>query len=80
MLSASFDDGWTARVDGRASTTKMVAPALVATDVPAGSHTIVFGYRGYSGYPELFALCVLTLAVFAGAEAVRRRGFSSRGR
>jgi Bacterial membrane protein YfhO len=80
VLSASFDDGWTATVDGHRRTTKMVAPALVATDVPAGTHTIVFSYRGYTGYPELFALCVLTLAVFAGAEAVRRRGFGSRGR
>ena len=65
VLSASFDDGWTATVDGRASPTIMVAPALVGTDVPAGTHTIAFRYRGYSGYPWLFALCVLTLAALA---------------
>ena len=47
VLSASFDDGWTATVDGRARPTKMVAPALVATEVPAGTHTIAFEYRGY---------------------------------
>ena len=73
VLSASFDDGWTVTVDGRPTHTTMVAPALVATDVPAGTHTIGFRYRGYSGYPELFALCALTLAAFAGADAVRRR-------
>ena len=73
VLSASFDDGWTATVDGRPTHTTMVAPALVATDVPAGTHTIGFRYQGYSGYPELFALCALTLAAFAGADAVRRR-------
>jgi len=70
VLSASFDDGWTATVDGRPTHTTMVAPALVATDVPAGTHTIGFRYQGYSGYPELFAL---TLAALAGADAVRRR-------
>jgi len=73
VLSASFDDGWTATVDGHPQPTMMVAPALVATDVPAGTHTIAFRYRGYSGYPELFALCALTLAAFAGADVVRRR-------
>jgi hypothetical protein len=73
VLSASFDDGWTATVDGRSRPAEMVAPALVATDVPAGAHTVVFRYRRYSGYPELFALCALTLAGFAAAGLRRRR-------
>ena len=78
VLSASFDDGWRATVDGRATATKMVAPALVATEVPAGTHTVAFRYRGYSGYPDLFAVCVLTLAVFASADVYRRRSVRSR--
>jgi hypothetical protein len=73
VLSASYDDGWTATVDGRPRPVEMVAPALVATAVPAGAHTVVFRYRGYSGYPELFVLCALTLAAFAGAALLRRR-------
>jgi hypothetical protein len=73
VLSASFDDGWTATVDGRSARTMMVGPALVAIDVPAGTHTVAFRYRGYSGYPELFALCVLALAAFAGVETLRLR-------
>jgi hypothetical protein len=73
VLSASFDDGWSAIVDGRRQPTAMAAPALAATDVPAGTHTIRFRYHGYSGYPELFALCALTLGAFAGADAIRRR-------
>jgi uncharacterized membrane protein YfhO len=77
VLSASFDDGWTASVDGRPRPTIMVAPALLATEVPPGTHTIAFRYRGYTGYPELFALCALTLAAFAGADAMRRRGVRS---
>ena len=71
VLSASFDPGWTATVDGHRQRTQMVAPALVATSVPAGTHTIVFRYRGYGGYLELFALCVLTLAVLLSAELPR---------
>lgn len=68
VLSASFDPGWTATVDGHRQRTQMVAPALVATHVPTGVHRIVFRYRGYGGYPELFALCALTLAVLLSAE------------
>jgi uncharacterized membrane protein YfhO len=77
VLSASFDPGWSATVDGRPRPTMMVAPALVATAVPAGTHTIGFRYRGYSGYPELFAVCALTLAVFAGADVIGRRRVTS---
>ena len=73
VLSASFDDGWGAVVDGRSQPTTMVAPALVATDVAAGTHTISFLYHGYPGYPKLFALSVLTLAAFGGADIIRRR-------
>lgn len=73
VLSVSFDDGWSATVDGRPQPTAMAAPALVATDVPAGTHTISFRYHGYPGYPELFALSALTLAAFAGADIIRRR-------
>jgi hypothetical protein len=73
VLSASFDDGWSAGVDGRRRPTAMVAPALVATDVPAGTHSVSFRYQGFSAYPELFALSALTLGAFAGADAIRRR-------
>ena len=71
VLSASFDPGWTVTVDGHRQRTQMVAPALVGTTVPAGTHEIVFRYRGYGGYLELFALCVLTLAVLLSADLMR---------
>jgi hypothetical protein len=61
VLSSSFDPGWKATIDGRAAKTEMVAPALVATTVPAGIHTIEFSYQGYGGYPWLIALSLLTL-------------------
>jgi hypothetical protein len=63
VLSSSYDPGWTVTVNGRRRPTRMVAPALVAVDVPAGSDRVVFRFHGYGGYPELIALSILTLAV-----------------
>jgi hypothetical protein len=65
VLSASFDPGWTATVDGRRSRTEMVAPALVGITVPAGTHRIVFRYRGWPDYPLLLALGAVTLIAIA---------------
>ncbi len=73
VLSASYDPGWTATVNGRPRPTRMVAPALVGVDIPAGTDHVVFRFRGYGDYPELLALCVLTLAMIAVAPAVARR-------
>jgi hypothetical protein len=76
VLSASFDPGWTATVDGRRQHTEMLAPALVATTVPAGTHRIVFRYRGWRDYPTLFAVGVVALLAFGYADIrrARRRG------
>jgi hypothetical protein len=65
VLSASYDPGWTATVNGRPRPTRMVAPALVAVDVPAGTDHVVFRFHGYGDYPELLALSGLTLAMVA---------------
>jgi hypothetical protein len=74
VLSASFDPGWTVTVNGRRHPTRMVAPALVAVDIPAGTDHVVFRYHGYDDYPELLALSALTLAIIALAPVwVRRR-------
>jgi hypothetical protein len=61
VLSASFDPGWDVTVDGRRRATEMIAPALVAASEPAGTHRVVFRYRGYRGYPLLLALAALVL-------------------
>ena len=79
VLSASFDPGWTATVNGRPVPTRMVAPALVAVDVPAGADRVVFRYHGYGYYPELLALAALTLALIGllglpGLPGLRRNG------
>jgi len=70
VLSASYDPGWTVTVNGRSRPTRMVAPALVAVDVPAGTDHVLFRFHGYGDYPELLALSGLTLvAVAAGTGA-----------
>jgi uncharacterized membrane protein YfhO len=73
VLSASFDPGWTATVDGRPQPTEMVAPALVATTVQAGTHRVVFHYSGFRGYPLLFAISAATLLALLCAEVSRAR-------
>jgi hypothetical protein len=65
VLSASFDPGWSATVDGHPAATQMVAPASVAVAVPSGTHHIEFRYTGFAYYPELLALAVISLLVTA---------------
>ena len=77
VLSASYDPGWTATVNGRPESIRMVAPALVAVDVPAGSDHVAFHHRGDRDYPELFALAGATL--FALAFRRRSGGLGRRG-
>jgi hypothetical protein len=82
VLSASFDPGWTATVDGRRQGTEMVAPALVATTVPEGTHQIIFRFRGWQDYPLLFALGTATLVALACTDIrrPRSRGIARAGR
>ncbi len=75
VLSASFDPGWTATVDGRRrrTETEIVAPALVATTVPAGTHRITFRYRGWPDYPLLFAVGAAALIALVYTDIKRGR-------
>jgi hypothetical protein len=73
VLSASYDPGWTATVNGRRRPIRMVAPALIAVDVPAGTDHVVFRFHGYGDYPALLALSGLTLAIAAAAPVCVRR-------
>ena len=70
VLSASLDSGWTVTVDGRRQAVRAIAPALVGVELPAGTHTVVFRYRGFGDYAVLFALCALIVAALAGAEQI----------
>jgi hypothetical protein len=73
VLSASFDPRCTATVDGRRQRTEMVAPALVATIVPAGPHRIIFRYRGWPDYQLLFAVVAAALVALAYTDIRRAR-------
>jgi len=73
VLSASFDPGWTASVDGQVESTDTVAPAVVGVVLPAGTHRIAFQYRGYPDYLILFGISALTLAAAIGAALLHRR-------
>ena len=73
VLSASFDPGWTASVDGHRQGTEMVAPALVATTALTGTHRIIFRYQGWQDYPLLFAVGAAALCAIAYTDIRRVR-------
>jgi hypothetical protein len=73
VLSASYDPGWRATVNGRPAPTVMVAPALVGVVVGPGVHTVTFRYAGYGSYPALFVLALVVLAGLALAPFAWRR-------
>ncbi len=75
VLSASYDPGWTAAIDGHPAATQILSPALTGVVVPPGTHHITFRYTGYSGYPELLTLAALALLL---AAAATRRDSSKR--
>jgi hypothetical protein len=63
VLSASYDPGWKATVDGHPEPTVMVAPALVGVVVGKGVHTVTFAFAGFGSYIPLFVLTVLVFAL-----------------
>lgn len=73
LLSASYDPGWQATVDGRPVATEMVAPALVGVRIGSGTHTVRFVYRGFPDYPEMLGLGALGFLALVIIER-RRRG------
>jgi Bacterial membrane protein YfhO len=73
VLSASYDPGWHATVNGRPAPTVMVAPALVGVVVGPGVHTVTFSYAGYGSYTALILLALAVLLALAAAPFVWRR-------
>jgi hypothetical protein len=63
VLSASYDPGWKATVDGHLESTVMVAPALVGVVVGQGVHTVTFVFAGYGSYIPLLVLALLVFAL-----------------
>ena len=65
LLSASYDPGWHATIDGQPAPTIILAPALVGVTVPSGVHRVVFQYQGFTWIIVLFFVSCLSLALVA---------------
>ncbi len=61
LLSAGYDPGWRAWVDGKRAETEMLAPALVGVRLGRGVHEVLFRYTGFGWYAELWAASGLVL-------------------
>jgi hypothetical protein len=73
LLSASYDPGWTATVDGHAAPVQMIAPALVGVRVGPGMHEVRFSFEGFGWYPELAATSLISLGSVAVLDLAARR-------
>ena len=76
VLSASYDPGGRRPSDCRPQRIWMVAPALVAVDLPAGTDHVAFRFRGYGAYPALLALAGGSPSPWSPS---RRRACGARG-
>jgi len=78
LLKVAYDPGWSATVDGRATPTIMLAPALVGVEVAPGRHVVNFSYHGYRHYWLLDAVAVVTFIGVATTPRRRRRRYNRR--
>ena len=82
VVRASFDDGWTATVDGAPSAVVPVDGFLQGVAVPAGDHEVRLTYRddavtaGVRAGVAAWAALVLATAVVVGVGVRRRRRVS----
>jgi hypothetical protein len=80
LVKTAYHPRWQARVDGEPAETVMVAPGLLAVEVPAGRHTVD---AHFAGFPALWRSLLIVLGVAALAELValdRRPWRRTRGR
>ena len=77
LFKVAYDPGWNVTVDGRATSTIMLAPALVGVQVSPGRHVVVFTYHGFSHYDVLDPLAAVTLLGVALGPWWRRRRSST---
>lgn len=66
LLKVAYDPGWRVTVDGRATPTVMLAPALVGVEVSPGRHVVIFTFHGYGDYGLLDAVAAVTLLGIGG--------------
>ena len=70
LVSVAYDPGWHAWVNGRPAEIEMLAPALIGLQLAKGDYDVVFRYKGFGWYPELW---LLGLAGLTGAAGLGRR-------
>lgn len=75
VVKTSFHPRWSATVDGRPTPTSVVAPGLLAVDVPEGRHHVVAQFTGFSRLLRL-ALAGVGLMALAALAVVDRRSHS----
>jgi hypothetical protein len=75
VLLDSYDEGWSATVDGEAVTVQRANASFRAVPVPAGRSTVVFRYEtpGLAAGLALAGLTVVAAGGAAGASVLRRR-------
>lgn len=76
LVKTTYHPRWRAEVDGRAAATMVVAPGLLAAEVPAGRHEVAVRYTGVPGFQRalLVALGVAALVTLARIDRRSRRG------
>ena len=70
VLADSYDEGWSAKLDGEPVSILRVDHSLRAVAVPAGSHSITFGYEPPSLFLGLF-LGAIALVILLGLLLLR---------
>jgi len=64
VLKESYHPGWRAEIDSKPAPTLMVTPGFLAVAVEPGNHDVVFRYRPGAFKIALFALALLTPALW----------------
>jgi len=65
MTSIPYDEGWTVYVDGEKVETKEAFKTMLAFEVEAGAHTIVFSYIS-KYFIESLVISIISMVVFGG--------------
>lgn len=74
VTTIPYDEGWQAKVDGKAVAIESFQNAFVMVKVPKGKHTITFSYlpKGFKLGSMLFVICILLFALYSYLLARKR--------
>ncbi len=72
LLSIPYDDGWSAKVDGKKVKLQKVVDNLMAINLDAGKHKVVLDYQ-VPGLKLGWIVSAVSMCLFAGFEYFRRK-------